>query len=158
MIVFAVLIIGCFGWITVFVGWWIPSTGIPLVIGGGLFILLLLEVTFLHKRGSITWSALLTYANIALGCWIVRFWHAHGYPSEIIAMRFFMLVAAIMSAILVVVFIKVKPDGDRNRSQQNDKSLKSLFKRKKKDTEKEVTVILGESAEDHKFKTKTWLA
>ncbi|MFD1363127.1 hypothetical protein [Lentibacillus salinarum] len=152
MILFGLLVLGCIGWLIVFTGWWIPSPNIALTIGVGLFIFLLFELTFLRKRNTITISAVLAYANIAIGCWVHEFWQANSYPYALWTTRFMLIVALMLSAIILVGLIKNKSTRDRNRSHHNEnQSFKSLFKRKKDEENKqEVSIVLGEATEqDH---------
>ncbi|MFD1362748.1 hypothetical protein [Lentibacillus salinarum] len=155
MILFGLLVLGCIGWLVVFTGWWIPSPNIALTIGMGLFIFLLIELTFLRKRNTVTFSAVLTYANMAFGCWVHQFWQSHGYPYPLWTTRFMLIVALMLSAVMLVGFIKGRSSGDKNRSRHNDnKSFKGfveqLLKRKKDtETKREVSIVLGESAEEH---------
>lgn len=150
MILLIALIMGCFGWIVEFVGWWLPNLYIPLVIGGGIGVYLLIELIFPHKRNVLAWSGVLVFINIAFGGWINQFWRENSYSffSETLMMRFFMVIAAILSAILIVAFMHGNDQEDRNRVKQSNRSFKSLFKRKKEaSNEKGVSIILGESAD-----------
>ncbi len=68
MILFGLLVLGCMGRLVIFPEW-TPSVNIALTIGVGLFIFLLIEISFLRKWNAVTKSGVLTYDNTAaLGC------------------------------------------------------------------------------------------
>lgn len=134
-----------------FAGWWLPIPYIPLVIGGGVGIYQLIELVFAHKRNVLAWSGLLVYINISFGGWINHYWEENSYSffSATLMMRFFMLILASLSTLLIVAFARGGDHGDRNRLKQSVRPFKSLYKRKKEDShEKGVSIILGESVDE----------
>lgn len=141
MTMFVIWVTGFFIWLMLFIKGWPLNTIIPLIVAGGLFIYFIGESVLLKRKKTLTFITLLTYCNIAFGGWVIRYWQAHGYPLEIWFMRFFMLVAAVMS----VAFVK----GNSQSAPRNKQSFKSFFKRKRKDDRRnEVSIVLGETADE----------
>jgi len=147
MIIFLLFILGCICWFSVFMGWWFPWINILLIISGGLLIYWLIELMFFKKRNAIILLTFLIYINIIIGV------YAHDVLEIQGMTRFILLSATSLSAVVFVGYIRNGQDGDRNQGRLKEKkSLKSFFneRKKKQDNSGEITIFLGESAEENR--------